>query len=184
MVKKGNIHGGENQTNINGFNFEKKVSLKQAIRKHPQLSLKKGNKVYKGEKFIGLIFEAKGNQNNSFYAFLKSEFGINGKEEISKTINPDKRFYVIECKYQERTGSVDEKLQTFVFKKAVLNYLLFKDRKAEGVDLEYFYVLNKKHFGQKTKNGKEKYHEVFKFIRENGSNYYFDIIPLSKLGIY
>ena len=193
MLKKPNKSGGGNQTNINGLAFEKRSSLRDVINNNSQFKIKE-NDVFKNGIPIGKIFEPKsGNTNWAFYKFLKSEFGINAKEELSKTIHPDKifynifqkRFYVIECKYQMQAGSVDEKLQTFIFKRSILNYLLFNNEKSKDVDLEYLYVLDKGYFGKLNKDGKtQKFHDVFKFIRENGSSYYFDTIPLHKLGIF
>lgn len=201
-----NTAGGGNQTNINGDIFEEKTSLITAISALPGYTIKKGEKswreyeVWCGDERVGVIFKGKRSSNKAFYDFLKNELEVD-TSKLTKSINPDQvfynerqeKFYVIECKYQDQPGSVDEKLQTFVYKRSILNYLLFISNRDETID--YLYVLNKSYFGaiipESLKLNKDKYtnsdfqfRDVFKFIRENGSDYFFDEVPLHKLGIY
>lgn len=195
-IRNRNTAGGGNQTNINGLAFENSTSLIDAINKHPGLEIRNENEVWRRNEKIGLVFQPKGKSktNTQFYDYLKSNMQIDAKAMLSKLIHPDKvffnikqeRFYVIECKYQKSGGSVDEKLQTFPYKRAVLNYLFFISNRSE--DVEYVYVLNSSYFAKPVAKGPMKdalsFQEVFQYIREHGSNYYFDTIPLNKLGIY
>ncbi len=191
-----NTFGGGNQTNTNSLIFEEKTSLRAAILKNKDLSIKGENEVWSKGRRLGFIFEpiGKSKTNKPFYDYIQETYDIDAKKEFSKVIHPDKiffnelqqRFYVIECKFQKDSGSVDEKLQTFPYKRAILNYMFFM--KGIEVEVEYVYCLNETYFNKEVKNGPKKgeksFYEVFKYIREMGSSYFFDAIPLNKIGIY
>jgi hypothetical protein len=81
-------------------------------------------------------------------------------------------FFIIEVKYQEVSGSVDEKLQTCGFKLrqykklfAPLNY-----------EVEYIYILNN-WFRDK------RYKDTLDFIIDMNCKYYFEYLPLHKIGL-
>jgi hypothetical protein len=99
---------------------------------------------------------------------------------ISKKLLPDEAFvnnitrtiYIIEKKFQHRSGSVDEKLQTCDFKlrqyKKLANLV--------GFDAKYIYLLND-WFMQ------DQYIDVLHYVKQVGCQYFFNEVPLSNLGI-
>lgn len=80
-------------------------------------------------------------KKHGFYRYLK-EIGIDWTKIISKKLLPDDSIYVIinnilfivECKYQQVNGSVDEKLQTCDFKRK--QYQKYKEFFNDFVDAD------------------------------------------------
>ncbi|EAJ8931715.1 hypothetical protein BV528_08990, partial [Campylobacter coli] len=113
------------------------------------------------------------------YEFLE-ELKINWKECISKKLLPDDSIYVIinntlhiiECKFQSVAGSVDEKLQTCDFKKKQYQKLFSR----ANIEVEYIYLLNDWF-------RKPEYKDVLDYIISVRCQYYFEYIPLQKLGL-
>jgi len=113
------------------------------------------------------------------YKYLESQ-GIDYKEIISKKLLPDEALYVIinntlfviEMKYQEGVGSVDEKLQTCDFKKKQYKKLMAP----LNIEVEYIYVLSDWF-------RKPEYKDVLDYIISVGCQYYFQYLPLQKLGL-
>ena len=99
---------------------------------------------------------------------------------ISKRLLPDDSIFVltnnilfiIECKHQEVEGSVDEKLQTCDFKKKQYKKLMAP----ANIDVEYIYLLDNWF-------KKPKYKDVLDYIHSVGCDYYFEYIPLNRLGL-
>lgn len=81
---------------------------------------------------------------------------------------------MIEKKYQEVAGSVDEKLQTCDFKKKVYQKLISK--MADNYSLEYYYLLNS--FFKK-----KQYEDVKAYIQSVGCKYFIGFIEFQELGI-
>ncbi len=81
-------------------------------------------------------------------------------------------FFIIEVKYQQIAGSVDEKLQTCDFKRK--QYL--KLVQPLGIKVEYVYVLND-WFKQPS------YKDVLDYINSVNCHYKFNELPLSWLGL-
>ena len=141
MIKrKPNKVGGGSKTNINGLSFEGRTDLLEAFNKNSLFEVN-GNKVLKDSKVVGQYFEKHG-----FYKFFLEKYQINYKEINSKKYLPDAVFYnhnndtvyIIEKKFQEGTGSVDEKLQTCDFKRKIYKRLI----SPIGLNTEYYYLLN------------------------------------------
>ena len=109
MIKNGK--GGWNTKT--GLIFEGKTDLATFLNVQPGYRVADGVVFYNDEK-VARIFKKHG-----FYRYLK-EIGVEWKKNISKKLLPDDSIYVIinntlfiiECKYQQVEGSVDEKLQT------------------------------------------------------------------------
>ena len=80
--------------------------------------------------------------------------------------------FIIEVKHQEVNGSVDEKLQTCDFKKKQYIKLLSE----LNYEVEYIYILDD-WFRQ------PKYKDVLDYIISVNCKYYFNYIPLQKLGL-
>jgi len=117
MKKKG--FGGGNT--ITGLKFEKGRDILSILRNTKGYSIK-GNVIY----YLGKEV-ARSYRKHGLYKFLESQ-GVDYKKIISKKLLPDEALYVIvkntlfviEMKYQEVAGSVDEKLQTCDFKKKTI----------------------------------------------------------------
>ena len=181
MIKNG-IGGANTQT---GILFEKKVDLvkylnsnvkgyKCILRRYENLK-SKSYEIYYKNTLVAQTF-----QKHALYAFLE-ERKIDWKKIISKKLLPDDCIYIIknntvfiiEIKFQEVDGSVDEKLQTCDFKLkqykklfAHLNY----DK------IEYIYIL-----ADFYKDA--KYKDVLDYIHSMGCDYYFQYLPLKRLSL-
>jgi hypothetical protein len=180
MIKNGKF-GANTKT---GLYFEDKIDLIELLKSlkgyeciENELTKKKKEKwydVYYKKEFVASVFK-----KNALYVYLK-HYGIEWKKFISKKLLPDNAIYVvlnntlyiIEIKYQEVAGSVDEKLQTCDFKKKqymkLFSYLNYR--------IEYIYVLSD-WFTQ------EGYKDVLNYIIDMGCRYYFNYIPLQELGL-
>jgi hypothetical protein len=169
-MKKGGIGGGNT---ITGLIYEGDVDLATFLNKQNDYEVNDTNVYFKGN-LVARIFKKYG-----FYKYLK-ERGINWEDHISSMLLPDNCIYVIinntlfiiEVKTQHIGGSVDEKLQTCDFKKKQYIKLLSQ----LNVEVEYIYILDDwfRH---------EKYKDVLDYIISVRCQYYFNYIPLSKLGL-
>lgn len=175
-MKKGGIGGSHTLT---GLNFEKKVDLREQFKKIPGYSVSKGiNQAGYDIRFKGELV-ARSFKKGEFYKFLEEE-GVNWKTIISRKLLPDDALlvivrdtlFVIEVKYQNVTGSVDEKLQTCDFKRK--QYL--KLVTPLGLRVEYVYVLSDWF-------KKKEYKDVLDYIQSVNCHYKFNEIPLSWLGL-
>jgi hypothetical protein len=109
-----------------------------------------------------------------------AEKGIDYKTVISKKLLPDEALYVvinntlyiIEVKFQEVAGSVDEKLQTCDFKKKQYKKLFAP----LNIEVEYIYILSDWF-------RKPEYKDVLDYIISVQCQYYFEYLPLHKLGL-
>ena len=132
------------------------------------------NTVFFKDKLVGMIFV-----KHDLYRFLEKN-RVKWQDYLSKKLLPDdsiyvilnNTFFVIECKYQQVGGSVDEKLQTCDFKKKQYKRLLA----ALNFDVEYIYILNDWF-------KKPEYKDVLAYIHSVGCDYYFNYIPLKRLGL-
>ena len=129
---------------------------------------------YDGEKVAELY------KKNEFYSSFLKKLNIDWTQYISKKLLPDDSIfviikntvYIIECKYQCVNGSVDEKLQTCDFKKKEYKKLLSK----ANLDVEYIYLLD-----DWFRNS--KYKDVLDYIHSVNCDYFFEYIPLYRLGL-
>lgn len=174
MKRKPNKVGGGSKTNLNGLSFEGRTDLLTSIKNHPEFTIS-NNKVYKESKLVGEYYE-----KFNFYKNFLNPKGVDWKSINSKRYLPDSIFfnknnqtlYVIEKKFQEGSGSVDEKLQTCDFKKKVYQKLV----KDLGFKVEYYYLLNDWF-------DKEVYNDVFEYINSVGCKYFIEYLPLQELGL-
>lgn len=174
-MKKNGIGGANTQT---GIVFEKKTDLLTYLDKHVKnYSVKKveiGHEIYFKEKMVAQSF-----RKHELYKFLGSQ-NIDWTKYLSKKLLPDDAIYVIkentlfiiEVKYQQVEGSVDEKLQTCDFKRKQYKKLFSE----LNYEVEYIYVLS-----DWFKN--EKYRDVLNYIIDSNCHYYFEYLPLHKLGL-
>ena len=179
-MRKGGLGGGNT---ITGMDFEFKTDLSNFISnlngyELKESRLKKGSSIffdiYFNNNFVGYIF-----QKHALYLFLENE-GVIWKNIISKKILPDdsvfvllnNKIFVIEKKYQEVSGSVDEKLQTCDYKKKQYQKLFA----LLNIDVEYVYLLNDWFM-------KPEYKDVLNYIHSVGCYYYFNYIPFKTFGL-
>lgn len=156
-----------------GLVFEGNTDLSTFLNKQKDYKVTGENVFYKNE-LVARVFK-----KHSFYKFLDDK-GVDWKILISKRLLPDDSIYVIinntmfiiECKFQQSEGSVDEKLQTCDFKKKQYQKLLSQ----LNMEVEYIYLLS-----DWFKN--PKYKDVLDYIISVRCSYYFEYVPLQKLGL-
>ena len=169
-MKKGGTGGGNT---ITGLIYEGEVDLSTFIAEQKDYTVNGSEVLYNGE-CVAHIFK-----KYDFYRYLKTK-GVDWRKHISRQLLTDNAIYVIvnntmfilEVKTQQKSGSVDEKLQTCDFKKKQYQKLLFQ----LNMEVEYIYVLDE-WFKQ------SKYKDVLDYIISVGCQYYFNYIPLQKLGL-
>jgi len=175
-MKKGGVGGGTTRT---GLDFEREVDFQALLSEIPGYKLKTvkgqgGKQVYFKDKLVARCF-----RKHDFYKYLE-EHKIKWEKLLSKKLLPDDALlvivrdtlFIIEVKYQEVAGSVDEKLQTCDFKRK--QYL--KLVTPLSLKVEYVYVLNDwfKHPG---------YEDVLAYIQSVNCHYMFNKLPLAWLGL-
>lgn len=157
-----------------GLVFEGKTDLATFLKSQTGYEvLADGTVVYLDE-VVGRVFKKYG-----LYKFL-DELKIDWKEILSKKLLPDDSIFVIinntlfiiECKFQQVSGSVDEKLQTCDFKKKQYQKLFSR----ANIQVEYIYLLSDwfKH---------PSYKDVLDYIISVGCHFYFEYVPLTQLGL-
>ena len=131
MIKNGK-GGGNTKT---GLVFEGKTDLSTFLSEQKGYEVI-GDKVFYEKELVARIFK-----KHDFYKIFLKELEIDWTKIISKQLLPDdsifviikNTLYIIECKFQQVAGSVDEKLQTCDFKKKQYQKLLSK----ANIDVEY-----------------------------------------------
>lgn len=181
MSRLPNTSGGGAETNRAGLTYEDAVDIVPFIASQlgydiEQVSDKKDYfNVFYNKTLVARIFK-----KHALYREFLPELNIDYRTIFSKKLLPDNSIFIItdnkiiiiEVKNQNRTGSVDEKLQTCGFKLRQYKRLF----KPANIDAEYIYILNE-WFKQK------EYADVLEYIREIGCDYYFDYIPIKRLGL-
>ncbi len=169
---KGGVGGGNTKT---GLFFEGKTDLSTFLNSQKGYAVIKGHIYFNaGSELVGRIFK-----KHELYKFLE-ELKIDWEKVISKKLLPDdsvyviikNTLYIIECKFQCVAGSVDEKLQTCDFKKKQYQKLLSR----ANIEVEYVYLLSDWF-------KKPEYKDVLDYIISVRCSYYFNYIPLEKLGL-
>lgn len=163
MGRRPNIYGGGVQTNINGLGYERDTDLLQLINALEGVDVV-GNKIYSNNILVAQHFS----KYSLYTDFLKPR-EIDYREYISSQLLPDDAFiigntcYIIEKKYQDTSGSADERLQTFLFKKEQYQKLFV----SIGIRVEIYYLLSE--WFQRP-----KYRDTLLYIENNGSRYFFE----------
>ena len=172
MVRKINIVGGGSQTNKNGLEFEERTHLIDALNANPNFTVNE-DEILKEGKIIAYYYE-----KHKLYKNFLLPNGIDYRKVISKQLLPDgviivgKTAYIIEKKFQNGGGSVDEKIQTCDFKKK--QYAKLFDPLVMKV--EFYYVLS--NWFNNPKN-----QDVFDYIKSVGCDYFFEELPLNRIGL-
>ena len=170
MIKSGS-GGGNTRT---GLIFEGKTDLSTFLGGQPHYSVV-DHDVFYDDKKVAEVYK-----KYNFYSVFLKKLGIDWEKYISKRLLPDDSIFVllnnvlfiIECKHQEVAGSVDEKLQTCDFKKKQYKKLMAN----ANIDVEYIYLLDNWF-------RKPEYVDVLNYIQSVGCDYYFEYIPLMRLGL-
>ena len=175
-MKEGGVGGANTLT---GLRFEGKVDLLTLLSEISGYVIKKikgkaGNGIFFNGELVARCFK-----KFDFYKFLDEE-KINWKKLLSKRLLPDdamlvivrETLFIIEVKYQQVAGSVDEKLQTCDFKRKQYQKLV----NPLGLKVEYVYVL---HDWFK----KPEYKDVLDYINSVNCHYKFNELPLAWLGL-
>lgn len=175
-MKAGGFGGG---TTLTGLQFEREVDFQDLLGAKKGYELKPlAGKAGKGVYFKGKLV-ARCFRKHDFYSFLEEE-GVDWRKRLSKKLLPDdallvivrETLFIIEVKYQQVEGSVDEKLQTCDFKRK--QYLkLVSDL---GLKVEYVYVLNDWFKDP-------RYKDVLDYIHSVNCHYKFGSLPLTWLGL-
>lgn len=173
MSKTANRYGGGAQTNANGLKFEQTTSLNDALE-NAGYSLDKC-RIRKDGAEIGWSVS-----KQKLYSEFLERKGVDYRAYNSKKWLPDECFvnetrktaYIIEKKFQNTSGSVDEKLPGCHFKKWEYEKLFHPI----GYRVEYLYVFND-WFRQ------AQYRDTLEYVEKMGCRYFFNAIPLDFLGL-
>ncbi len=172
MARHPNTVGGGSRTNVNGLHFEQTAELRDLFVANKDFNVL-DNDIFRGECKVATLY-----QKYTLYKNLLEPNGIDYRSRISKKLLPDdailvhksKTLFIIEKKFQNSAGSVDEKLQTCDFKKKEYTKLL----QPLGITVEYCYYLCDWF-------RKPEYDDVMEYIKSVGCHYFFNEIPLSFL---
>lgn len=168
--------GARTQT---GLRYEREVDTQKLLAAKPHYSIKTipgkaGQGVFYKDELVARCF-----RKREFYGFL-DEYQIEWKTKISRIILPDdallvivrETLFIIEVKWQQVEGSVDEKLQTCDFKRKQYQRLVA----GIGLKVEYVYVLSDWFRDP-------KYRDVLEYINSVNCHYRFGSLPLAWLGL-
>lgn len=175
---KGGTGGGRTQT---GLRFEQRTDIRQLFAQIDGYELKPsenqtGYEIWFCGKLLAYCFKKR-----ELYRFLEQEpYCIDWKQYLSKRLEPDNALFVvvrdtlfiIEIKFQQVSGSVDEKLQTCDFKRKQYTKLV----RSLNWRVEYVYVLNDWF-------KKPEYRDTLDYIHAMNCHYLFNEIPLKWLGL-
>ena len=173
MRTRQNSGSGGAQTNVNGLHFEQLVFLPRLMNgtfnnftiNLDDNSVSHYDETTRQNNNVG-IFGCK----HDLYRYLRTLTPpIIWSNIISKQLLPDQflkikdTFYILEVKYQNGKGSVDEKLQTCAFKLQEYKRLV-----PSGSQVKYSYILN-------SWFKRPEYRDVKNYIRDSGCDYFFPI---------
>jgi len=171
MMKKGGTGGGRT---ITGLRFESRVTLEKVIAAIPNYKVSNDVVYFKDEKVAEFY------PKNKLYKNLLQPRNIDYSKLISKRLLPDEAvlilrdqtLFIIEIKFQEVAGSVDEKLQTCDFKNKQYKKLLAP----LDISVKYVYVLSD-WFKDPA------YKDVLNYVESVGCYYFFNELPMKFLGL-
>lgn len=202
MIENGT--GGAN-TNLNGLAFERQTDLAHHLANDfngryelTEYPIKKENLVKSGAKDRHYLVHDRINNEDigvvtkqfQFYNVLKQVYGI--KNIHHKFWKPDEAFFnfkrrtvfIVEKKYQNGSGSVDEKLFGFNAKRVLYQELFNRQMKEPVIPVEFIAMFNRswwldgrtldKTTGKLKKTQSVDYHDYFDSLRNNGVRIMFD----------
>ena len=168
---KGGKGGGKT---ITGLKFESRVTLEKVLSAVPNYKVS-NDKVYFKDQIVAEFYP-----KNKLYKNLLEPKGVDYSKIITKKLLPDEAIlilkdntlFIIEIKFQEVAGSVDEKLQTCDFKNREYKKLLAP----LNISVKYTYVLS-----DWFKN--PSYKDVLDYVKSVGCYYFFNELPMEFLGL-
>jgi len=168
---KGGKGGGKT---ITGLKFESRVTLEKVLSAVPNYKVSNDKVYFKGR--IVAEFYPK----HKLYKNLLEPKGVDYSKIITKRLLPDEAIlilkdntlFIIEIKFQEVAGSVDEKLQTCDFKNREYQKLLAP----LNISVKYTYILS-----DWFKN--PSYKDVLDYVKSVGCYYFFNELPMEFLGL-
>ena len=174
MPRRANRNGGGNSANLHGLHFEQTTCLDDVLQANGYLVNEK-HQVILSSNIIGLSVNKR-----KFYKYFLEINNINYLDFNSKRWEPDECFvnfskktvFIIEKKFQNTSGSVDEKIPNCDFKKKEYQKLC----NPIHYHVEFIYV-----FSDWFKN--ERYTDFLTYIKDVGCKYFFNDIPLNVLGL-
>ncbi|WP_251574047.1 hypothetical protein [Limosilactobacillus agrestimuris] len=202
MIENGT--GGAN-TNRNGLTFEKQTDLAQHLKNDfngryvlAEYPIEDKNMVKKAAKDHRFLVHDQLNNEDigvitkqfQFYNVLKQVYGIENIHH--KFWKPDEAFFnfkrrtvfIVEKKYQNGSGSVDEKLFGFNAKRVLYQELFNRQMNEPVVPVEFIAMFNRswwldgqtsdKDTGKVRKQQSVDYHDYFDSLRNNGVRIMFD----------
>ncbi len=169
MIKGGK---GGAETTKSGLRFERDTSLARALVEAGFVVI--DNSILDSGKPVGMLLE-----NHKLYKFLEGQ-AVDWRSIISSKLLPDEavlssrsqKLTIVEKKWQQVGGSVDEKLQTCGFKLRQYRRLF----EPLGTHVQFVYLLND-WFAQ------PRYQDVLDYIREVGADFHFKSLPLELLDL-
>ena len=176
------IKGGTGRGNTTtGLRFEQRTDIRQIFENIEGYSIiestnRTGYEIWFNHEKLAYCFKKR-----ELYRFLEQEpYCVNWQEHLSKRLEPDNALFVIvrdtlfiiEIKFQQVSGSVDEKLQTCDFKRKQYSKLV----RDLGWRVEYVYVLND-WFRDPV------YRDTLDYIHSMNCHYLFNEVPLAWLGL-
>ena len=174
---KQNGFGGKN-TQV-GATYEKEIDFLTQIKSIPGYSVVENNELAGNQILYNGKLVARTFAKHAFYRYLE-ENNIDHTTIISKKLLPDdailviirKTLFIVEIKFQNGAGSVDEKLLTCDFKKKQYTKLV----SSLDIYVEFIYVLNDwfKH---------PSYRDTLAYIESMGCRYRFNALPMEWLGL-
>lgn len=170
-----NTHGGGAKTAKHGLKFEQDTRLEDALIAAGYTVVDSKYVKRPSGKTVGILAP-----KNKLYTEVLEKAGIDWRTRIARKTLPDEVFintetkdaYIIEKKFQNASGSTDEKLYGCNFKKTLFKRLLL----GTGYNVEYVYVCNDwfKH---------PRYKDMRDYINDSECHLFFNEIPLDILGL-
>ena len=171
---------------MNGSEFENQMDLASHLSKIPKYFVRGDGFVFFYEYNCPIMYHVAAIcKKFKFYQFIEQNFGIDWHQRISRQLIPDdsifilntgtmryERLYVIECKFQQVSGSADEKLTTCDFKRLEYQRLLC----GTGINVEFFFILGNWFMNP-------KYEDDLDYVTSHGCRYFFDNIPPHEFGL-
>jgi hypothetical protein len=178
-----NTHGGGAATTLNGLSFEQNTDLAASMQQ-AGVSMELLPKWNKTDAYA--VFDKNGHRIGTvckqarFYHEFIEPHDIVWSDILDTKMLPDDVFiddeqkvvYIVEKKFQSQDGSTDEKPRGCEYNLRAYRKLC----SSTGYDVRYTYIAND-WWKQK------KYRQLIEFVREKGCEWYFNVIPLSSLGL-
>lgn len=172
--------GGKGGANTrSGLEYEEAVDFQNVLKQIAGYDLLRSKKRVGVDVLFNGSLVARLFRKAEFYRFL-TEQGVEWEKIVSKRLLPDdallvivrETLFIIEIKFQNVAGSVDEKLQTCDFKRKQYQKLV----RSLELKVEYVYLLNKWFRDP-------RYRDVLDYIDSVGCHYKFESLPLAWLGL-